>query len=236
VVGQALSDNGLFALPVKQLCGRMGDMFRTARTLLPLALLPLLLTGCGNEKVVAVPREPLAPTPDRAQLHARAEALGLAPGLVYVTESPGFDLARQSVGVYGDDGFSAAYWSRRNSAQLLLLVDRGAMTAETCPEQPLGQGTGTTVDCVRDGDAWYRTSAGQHEYALQRGGHVVRISAVTAAVDRDVLRAAARAAHRPTDAELACLLPPPRDGTPVERGDLPPVGDGAPDNEVGASG
>ncbi|GAB2907812.1 hypothetical protein [Streptomyces heilongjiangensis] len=224
-------------------------MLRTARTLLPLALLPLLLTGCGSEKVVAVSREPLAPAPDRARLHARAEALGLAPGLVYVTESPGFALARQSVGVYGDDGFSAAYWSRRNSAQFLLLVDRGAMTAENCPEQPLGQGTGTAVDCARDGDAWYRTSSGQHEYALQRGDHVVRISAAAGAVDRDVLRAAARAAHRPTDAELACLLPPahhpaphegrtppPRDGAPVDRGDLPPAGDGAPGDEVGASG
>lgn len=226
-------------------------MFRTARTVLPVALLPLLLTGCGTEKAVSVAREPLAPVPDRARLHARAEALGVAPGLVYVTESPGFTLARQSVGVYGGDGFSAAYWSRRNSAQLLLVVDRGTMTAGSCPEEPLGQGTGATVTCERDGDAWYRTSAGQHEYAVPHEDHVVRISGVTAVVDRDVLRSAALAAHRPTDAELAYLLPhphhgkphheegklaPPRDGMPVERGDLPPVGDGAPSNEVGTSG
>ncbi|WRZ54552.1 hypothetical protein OG622_12310 [Streptomyces sp. NBC_01314] len=219
-------------------------MPRTARVLLPLAVLPLLLTACGTEKVVVAGREPLVPAPDRAELHARAEALGLAPGLVYVTESPGFTLARQSVGVYGADGFSAAYWSRKNSAQLLLLVDRGTMTAGSCPERPLGQGTGGPVGCERDGDAWYRTSAGQHEYAVPEGGHLVRISAATAAVDRDVLRAAALAAHRPTDAELAALLPPchhdrpphPHDGMPTERGDLPPVGDGAPDNEVGTSG
>lgn len=220
-------------------------MFRTARVLLPLALLPLVLTACGNEKVVTAGRAPLTQAPDRAELHARAEALGLAPGLVYVTESPGFMLARQSVGVYGDDGFFAAYWSRRNSAQLLLLVGHGTMTAESCPEQPLGQGTGTSVDCERDGDTWYRTSAGQHEYAVPQDGHVVRIGAATAAVDRDVLRAAALAAHRPDDAELAALLPHPHhdgkptrphDGMPVERGDLPPVGDGAPNNDVGASG
>ncbi|WP_413254428.1 hypothetical protein [Streptomyces europaeiscabiei] len=219
-------------------------MPRTARVLLPLALLPLLLTACGTEKVVVAGREPLVPAPDRAELHARAEALGLAPGLVYVTEAPGFTLARQSVGVYGTDGFSAAYWSRKNSAQLLLLVDRGTMTAGSCPEQPLGQGTGEAVGCERDGDAWYRTSAGQHEYAVSEDGHLVRISAATAAVDRDTLRAAALAAHRPTDAELAVLLPPrhhdkpqpPPDGMPIERGDLPPVGDGAPNNEVGASG
>ncbi|UUU30082.1 hypothetical protein JIX56_09375 [Streptomyces sp. CA-210063] len=219
-------------------------MFRTARVLLPLALLPLLLTACGTEKVVAAGREPLMPAPDPAELHARAEALGIAPGLVHVTESPGFMLARQSVGVYGDDGFSAVYWSRKNSAQLLLLVDHGTMNAQNCPEHPLGQGTGTSVGCERDGDTWYRTSAGQHEYAVPEDGHVVRISAATAAVDRDVLRAAALAAHRPTDAELAFLLPPrhhdkpppPHDGMPIQRGDLPPAGDGAPNNEVGTSG
>jgi hypothetical protein len=219
-------------------------MFRTTRALLPLALLPLLLTACGTEKVVVGGREPLAPPPDRAELQARAEAMGFAPGLVYVTEAPGFTLARQSVGVYGGDGFSAAYWSRRNSAQLLLLVDRGVMTAESCPEQPLGQGTGGTVTCQRDGDVWYRTSAGQHEYAVPEKDHVVRVSAVASAVDRAVLRSAALSAHRPTDAELAHLLPPahhgkpspPPHGIPIERGDLPPVGDGAPRNEVGASG
>ncbi|EKX67068.1 hypothetical protein Sipo8835_38630 [Streptomyces ipomoeae] len=230
-------------------------MLRTARVLLPLvplALLPLLLTACGTEKVVVAGREDLGAAPDRAELHAQAKELGFAPGLVYVTEAPGFTLARQSVGVYGDDGFSAAYWSRKNSAQLLLLVDRGTMTAESCPEQPLGQGTGEPVTCERDGDAWYRTSAGQHEYAVPEKGHVVRVSAVTTMVDRAALRAAALAAHRPTDAELAYLLPPrhhdkfppphdgkvppPRDGMPIERGDLPPVGDGAPNNEVGASG
>lgn len=218
------------------------SMLRAARVLLPLALLPTLLTACGAEKVVVADREPLGPPPDRAELDARAEALGLAPALVYVTESPGFTLARQSVGVYGADGFSAAYWSRRNSAQLLLLVDRGTITADSCPEQPVGQGTGEAVGCARDGDLWYRTSAGQHEYAVPEDGHLVRVSAAETAVDRDTLRAAALAAHRPTDTELAFLLPhrhrdkPPPHGMPVERGDLPPVGDGAPRGEVGASG
>ncbi|MGW0707117.1 hypothetical protein ACWD4G_14365 [Streptomyces sp. NPDC002643] len=235
-------------------------MFRTARMLLPLALLSLPLTACGTEKVVATGREPLAAAPDRAELHARAERLGFAPGLVYVTEAPGFVLARQSIGVYGDDGFSSAYWSRRNSAQLLLLVDRGTMTAESCPEQPIGQGAGGRVSCERDGDTWYRTSAGQHEYAVPARGHVLRISAVTSMVDRAALRTAALAARPPSDAELAGLLPPgpggkfpppgdgkfpppgdgevgsPAHGIPLERGDLPRYGDGAPNNEVGASG
>lgn len=227
-------------------------MLRTARMLLPLALLSLPLTACGTEKVVVAGREPLATAPVRAELHARAKALGFAPGLVYVTEAPGFTLARQSIGVYGHDGFSSAYRSRRNSAQLLLLVDRGTMTAESCPEQPLGQDTGEPVSCERDGDAWYRISAGQHEYAVPGAGHVVRVSAVTTMVDRTALRTAALSAHPPTDSELAQLLPPGHDtfppphggkvpsppphGMPNGRGDLPPVGDGAPNNEVGASG
>ncbi|MFM9676570.1 hypothetical protein [Streptomyces brasiliscabiei] len=218
---------------------------RAARVLLSLAVLPLVLTACGTEKAVTVSREPLKPAPDRAELNARAEALGLAPGLVHVTEAPGFTLARQSVGVYGDDGFSAVYWSRKSGAQLLVLVDRSTMSAGDCPERPIGQGAGGSVVCERDGKAWYRTSAGRHEYAVPADGHLVRISAATDAVDRPALRAAALAARRPTDAELAVLLPPRRhhdkhppayDGLPNERGDLPPAGDGAPDNEVGASG
>lgn len=213
-----------------------GAMPRAVRVLLPLACLPLLLTACGNEKVVVNAPEPRHPAPDRAELRARAEALGLAPELVYVTESPGFTLARQSVGVYGDDGFSSAYWSRKSGAQLLLLVDRGTMTAESCPNQPVGQGAGEPVTCERDGDAWYRTSGQQHEYAVLEKGHVVRISGDSARVDREALRAAAEAARRPTRAELDFLLPPPHHGEPVERGDLPPVGDGAPNNDVGPGG
>ncbi|MBA2809858.1 hypothetical protein E0500_021250 [Streptomyces sp. KM273126] len=210
-------------------------MPRAARVLLPLTLLPVLITACGNEKVVDAP-ESRRPAPDRAELQARAEALGLAPELVHVTESPGFTLVRQSVGVYGGDGFSSAYWSHKRGAQILLLVDRGTMTAENCPKQPVGQGAMGPVTCERDGDAWYRTSGGQHEYAVPEKGHAVRIGGDTAKIDRDVLRAAAEAARRPTSAELAFLLPHPRHGQPVERGDLPPLGDGAPNNHVGPGG
>ncbi|MFE0416557.1 hypothetical protein [Streptomyces tendae] len=55
---------------------------------------------------------------------------------------------------------------------------------------------------------------------------------------RDVLRAAALAAHRPDAAETDALLPSvePAPATPVERGDLPPFGDGAPDNHVDVGG
>jgi hypothetical protein len=99
--------------------------------------------------------------------------------LIYVTGLPGYELARQSVGVYGDDGFQSAYVS------------------------------------ASDGSSDRKT------------------------VNRDTLRRAAESAHRADDQELDAVLPElgaDSTGRPVERGDLPPVGDGAPDNGVGVSG
>ncbi|MFF3942518.1 hypothetical protein [Streptomyces phaeofaciens] len=78
---------------------------------------------------------------------------------MYATEAPGHILARQSVGVYGGDGFSAVHVSRKEG---------------------------------------------------------------------NVLRAAARWLPRPSADEWDAPLPPaPAGGGPVERGDLPSVGDGA---------
>ncbi|GAB1338558.1 hypothetical protein ACE1SV_51480 [Streptomyces sp. E-15] len=52
-----------------------------------------------------------------------------------------------------------------------------------------------------------------------------------------LLREAAAAVRRPTPAELAGpLSPAPTATAPVERGDLPPYGDGAPDNGVRQGG
>ncbi|AKZ58879.1 putative membrane lipoprotein [Streptomyces ambofaciens ATCC 23877] len=221
-------------------------MPRLTRVLPVLLLAPLLLTACGSEKAdtetVAVSsagaRETTGPDTGRGELDARAQALGVAPELVRVTEAPGFTLAQQSVGVLGDDGFSATWVSGETGAHLRLSVDRGSITAGTCPEQPVGDMSGERTTCERDGATWYRTGAGRHEYAVPGEGHVVRVSAEEGAVPRDVLREAALAAHRPDAAEAARLLPPagPAPGTPVERGDLPPVGDGAPDNDVDAGG
>ncbi|MGW7047711.1 hypothetical protein ACWGDT_34500 [Streptomyces avermitilis] len=211
---------------------------KTLAVLPALLLLPVLLSACGTEKAGAGAGGADRADMSRAQLDARAAALGVAPELVYVTEAPGFTLAQQSVGVYGGDGFSSVYWSRKTGAQIQLSVDRGTMTAANCPKQPLGDASGERITCARDGDAWYRTAGGRQEYAVPEKGHVVRVSADANAVGRAVLRRAAGAAHRPDDTELAAVLPTP-DGTataPVERGDLPPVGDGAPDNDVGTSG
>ncbi|CAM5614419.1 Membrane lipoprotein OS=Streptomyces tendae OX=1932 GN=GUR47_31335 PE=4 SV=1 [Streptomyces tendae] len=217
-------------------------MIRHARVLPVLLLAALLLTACGSEKAGGPgPSGPAsAPAADAGtgELASRAQAMGVAPELVYVTEAAGFTLAQQSVGVLGDEGFSATWVDGDTNALLRLAVDRGTITAGTCADQPVGDMPGEHTTCERDGRAWYRTGAGRHEYALPEEGHVVRVSAEKDAVPRDVLRAAALAAHRPDAAETDRLLPSaePAPSAPVERGDLPPFGDGAPDNHVDVGG
>ncbi|WAU84264.1 hypothetical protein O1Q96_34020 [Streptomyces sp. Qhu-G9] len=228
-------------------------MIRAVRVLpLPLLLLSLLLVSCGTEKAGAGAgtgvESSTGSVADPVELDARARALGIAPEHVYVTEAPGFAVARQSVGVYGGDGFFAAYVSQEARATFEMFVDRGTMTAENCPTVQVSQGSGGSataggsrdeVTCERDGDAWYRKAGSRHEYAVPRDGHVIRLAGDVKGLDRAVLRGAAEAAHHPDGDELTALLPPAPDGAatePVERGDLPPVGDGAPNNEVGATG
>lgn len=206
-------------------------MIRTVRAL-PLLLLPALLAGCGTEKAGASD----APA-DPTELAAQAGALGISPELVYITKAPGFTLAQQSVGVSGDDGFSASYTSLKTGAVISLRVEHGTMTAATCAKRPVAGVAGEHTTCVRDGDAWYRTGGGQIEYTIAEKGHIVYVDAEQGKVTREVLRKAALSVHRPSESELDGLLPPARTATaPVERGDLPTAGDGAPNNEVGTGG
>ncbi|MEU2060281.1 membrane lipoprotein [Streptomyces sp. NPDC013455] len=196
-------------------------MIRTPRAL-PLLLLPALLTACGTGKADA--GHPRTPAPSASEADAghtrtpspgvseapdpdgRLRALGIAPELVYVTDVPGFTLARQSVGVNGDDGFSVAYWAK-GGAVLHLYAERGS--AADCPER--------------------------HVCRAPAKGQVVRLYGEK--VPPEVLRRAADAVRRPARAELAAILPPaPTATAPVERGDLPSYGDGAPDNSVGQGG
>ncbi|MFF9525898.1 membrane lipoprotein [Streptomyces achromogenes] len=202
-------------------------MIRAARPLPLLLVLPALLTACGTEKARSGPepaasgsrpaasasgqaaagssQESASAAPGQAEMDERLRALGIAPELVYVTEAPGFTLAQQSIGVNGDDGFSVAYWAK-NGAILHLYAERGS-----------------AADCPRD-----------HVCRAPAKGQVVRLSGEKVAPD--VLRRAADAIHRPTPGELVPLLPSPRTATaPVQRGDLPPNGDGAPDNSVPGS-
>ncbi|MEV6397503.1 hypothetical protein AB0M39_22490 [Streptomyces sp. NPDC051907] len=226
-------------------------MIRSVRRGLPLALLlPLVLTGCGGEKAdpearaeasasssraAAPDAAPTGPLPDPAELQERARYLQIAIEHVYVTEVDGYHLAQQSVGVSGEDGFSSVYITDKG-VQILLEVDRGTIAEADCAQRPVYQAEGQAVRCERDGDGWYRTAGGRHEYARAEDGHVVRVAAERA-VERSTLRTAFKAAHAADERELDAVLPPPRDrGQPVERGDLPPVGDGAPDNSVGVGG
>ncbi|MGD9485575.1 hypothetical protein WDH52_20380 [Streptomyces sp. TRM70308] len=182
---------------------------------LPVLLLPLALVACGTESP--------ATAPDSAELERRAEIMQTDLAHVYLTEADGYELAEQSVGVYGDDGFSAHYASAGAGAMFQLTVVRGELT---CERPGIEGGTGT-VTCEEDGDLLYRTAQGAHEYARAEEGRVVRVSAASA-TDRETLRSAAESAHQATPTELDALLPPLTDApAPVERGDLPP-GDGAP--------
>ncbi|MEU8653439.1 hypothetical protein [Streptomyces sp. NPDC048737] len=206
-------------------------MIRTVRLFPALLLGSALLTACGSERVGAA---------DPAELASRAQALGIAPEAVYVTDAPGHTLARQSVGVLGDDGFSAVYVSPQKGTQVQLAVDRGTMTAATCERQPGGESAAEPVTCVRDGDGWYRSAGRWAEYAVPKKDFVVRVGGTD--VPRAVLREAAGHLRRPSAGELDDLLPSapagggPAERGPVERGDLPSFGDGAPDNDVDAGG
>lgn len=210
-------------------------MIRAARRCLPLVLLPLLLVGCGTETASSAPPDRTSPAPDRSELEARARYMQSAMEHIYVTEVNGYELAKQSVGVSGGDGFASVYVSK-SGGQIQLEVDRGTLTEANCTQRPVRQADGQPVQCERDGESWYRTAGNRHEYARAEDGHVVRIGAERS-VDRDTLRSAAQAAHPADDRELDEVLPEKTaPASPVGRGDLPPVGDGAPNNDVGVGG
>ena len=175
-------------------------MTGNSRALLPLVLLSVLLAGCGADKNAGTAEA-------AAGLDAAARNWGVEPELVYVTDAPGFTVFQASVGAYQDDMFVAAYRSDKGATRFGLFVDRNALTAENCSEQPLGEVTDKQVTCEQDGDVWYRTAGESHEYAVPRDGVVIRLIADVDKVDRAVLRKAAQSVHRPDDAELAALLP-----------------------------
>lgn len=215
---------------------------RPALTALALTLTLAAATGCGTEvapDAEAARSGSADPAPDRAELEARARAVQTVAEHVWVTDVPGYALARQSVGVVGDDGFGSVY-TTPDGGQLHLRVERRAHAGADCTKDPAPTGgQEPLVTCERDGGQWYRAAESDHAYAWEQGGLVVTVSGASEEVDRSTLRSAARAAHRADDHELDQVLPPADDAPgqpPVERGDLPPVGDGAPNNDVGASG
>ncbi|MGJ3561279.1 hypothetical protein ACR6C2_35575 [Streptomyces sp. INA 01156] len=105
-------------------------MTRAVRPLLPLLLVPLLLTACGSEP--GQTRDTEAPA---AELATSARALGIAPELVYVIEAPGSRSPRSPSGCTAGRflrhvrlaaGRRAAAAVRRPGHDLRLRLRRGA--------------------------------------------------------------------------------------------------------------
>ncbi|WP_406061996.1 hypothetical protein OG462_28855 [Streptomyces sp. NBC_01077] len=192
-----------------------------------LALLPLALavTGCGTETAGG------RPTPGPAELDARARWAQTDKDHVYVTGAEGFEVSRMASGVIGDDGFQVTYVTK-DGVRLTVSAERRPFSDEECAATI----TAEQDSCVRDGDRWYLRSAERHAYVREENGLRVEVAAPPT-LSRNVLEGAAERAHRADAAELDAVLPEETGpGQPVERGDLPPVGDGAPDNSVGAGG
>lgn len=188
-------------------------MTRNRRAVVALvAPVVLVLSACAGHAGAGEPAQPTA-------IASLSEPAGIARDLVYVTDVDGFELATQSVGVMGDDGMSAVY------------VKAGGGGAGTVTLTTSRQPDPTAVPCAELTDA----STGALRCVVDRGGaHVVLEGAD---VDPATLRAAAEAVRVPAADELGHLFTDvPKAGPPVERGDLPSAGDGAPLNPSGAGG
>lgn len=192
---------------------------RSVRRTLPLLLLPAAVTlaACGTESA------------SPSGLDARARALGVEREMVYVTDMPGYSLATQSVGVVGDHGFGASYFSP-GGGRIEVRVDERRSGGPVACSDPDSRPEAERGSCERDGTRWYRATRTGHDYVFQDGGRVIRLSADRAVVTRDTLRRAAENTHRADPGELADVLPATGGAGPgpVERGDLPEVGDRAP--------
>ncbi|GIG23732.1 membrane protein [Cellulomonas chitinilytica] len=196
-----------------------------SRRAVALVVLPVVLAlgACAGRAGTATP----TPTPTStepaqpADIAPWATPTGIAPELVYVTDVEGFDLATQSVGVVGDDGFSAIY-TRAGDGVLSTVALTTAPTAVVdlsvvapCAELP-------------DAPAALRCAVVRGEaYVLLEGQDV----------EAATLRAAGAAVRLPRVDELPYLFTDVMvPSAPVVRGDLPPFGDGAPVDPERAGG
>ncbi|QCQ17180.1 hypothetical protein [Microbacterium sp. RG1] len=203
---------------------------RASRPLLGvwLALVTVVAAGCATS----------AGNPASADAIAeRVGEVGISADLVFTTAVPGYTLAPQSVGVSNDDGMSAT-WIRDGSGALISLrTQRGDMTAETCAALPMWDDPETPVTCTEQDGIWHRERNGTHEDIVVRAGATVRIIG-SAGATADEIDAAAKAVHVPSSTELDHMFSdtPRTPPTPVERGDLPENGDGAPIQPSGPGG
>ncbi|WP_127817713.1 hypothetical protein [Microbacterium sp. CPCC 204701] len=194
------------------------------------AFVAVALGGCAS----AAPGRDAA---DPDQIAERASAAGIAPELVYITEVDGYDLAPQSVGSGAAGGMSATWFNETTGAMVTIRTDRGEMTAESCAQTPLWEAPDEPVTCADEEGVWHRSGGGVHEYIVVQDGAAIRVTGMNNAAPTDLL-AAAMAVRVPSDAELELLLSdlPEAPGAPVERGDVPQNGDGAPIDPVGPGG
>ncbi|MFK4762478.1 hypothetical protein ACI3KS_16245 [Microbacterium sp. ZW T5_45] len=164
------------------------------------------------------------------QIAESARSLGIAPELVYTTDVDGYELAAQSVNPSGAAGLSATWFNEATGGMLTIRTELGEITAETCTATPLDGTYDAAVTCEEGEDGlWHRSAGDAHEYVVARDAVLIRVSGQGAPAED--LRTAAQAVHVPSAAELELLfsdVPELPSGPPVERGDIPDNGDGAP--------
>ncbi len=180
----------------------------------------LALAACAGE-AEADGRDDAGGPAALAEIATWAAPVGIAPELVYVTDIDGFELETQTVGVMGDDGFSAGYSDDDAEvfATVLLTTSRDAEPGLVpCADLPDSAEPQASLRC-----------------GVERGEAHVALEG--ADVGPATLRSAAAGVRVPSEKELDHLfeeVPVPE--TPIERGDLPEQGDGAPLDQPGAGG
>lgn len=195
-----------------------------------IALVAASLGGCASG----------APGTDAADPDAiaeRASVVGIAADLVFTTAVDGYDLAPQSVGIGAADGMSATWFNETTGAMVTIRTDHGELTAALCVETPLSEAPAEPVTCTDEDGVWHRSGGSVHEYIAVRDDALIRVTGMNGTPPADLL-AAAKAVRVPSDAELELLFSdlPTGPAEPVERGDLPENGDGAPIDPVGPGG
>lgn len=202
----------------------------SATVSLVVALVAVSLSGCASQT-------PGTDAADPSLIAERASAVGIAPELVFTTQVDGYDLAPQSVGTGAADGMSATWVHDTTGAMLTIRTDRGELTAASCVETPLWEAPAEPVTCTEEEGVWHRSGGSVHEYIAVRDGALILVTGLNDARPAE-LEAAAKAVHVPSEAELELLFSdlPVVPAEPVERGDLPENGDGAPIDPVGPGG
>ncbi len=162
---------------------------------------------------------------------------GIAPELVFTTDVEGYDLAPQSVGSGAAAGMSATWFNNSTGAMVTLRSDAGELTKSLCATTPLWNSPGEAVTCTQDDGIWHRSGGDMHEYVAVRDDALIWITGMNNAGQADLLTAA-KNVHVPSESELELLFSdaPEMPEAPVERGDLPENGDGAPIDPTGPGG